>query len=134
MSVISPAGREQLHQSLDQMIDTLPDSLAESEKTEQLVCQWLQQMANQTFRHWAEEAKPAEKPSSCPQCGQTLQHRGRVRLQVQTRLGVVCFLIPRYRCGRCQQDYYPDGERLRFGSHGVSVPLAQLICRLMVRV
>ncbi len=131
MSVISPARREQLHQSLDQMLDTLPDSLADCEKAEQHIRQGMQKLANQTLRHWAEEAKPSEKPSSCSQCQRKLRHRGRVRRQVQTTLGVVHYRHPRWRCEGCQQDYYPDGQWLCFGSHGVSGPLARLICRLM---
>ncbi len=131
MSVIPPARREQLHAMLDQMIDSLPEKLADCEKAEQIIHQDVQKLAHQTFSHWAKEAKPSEKPESCPRCQQKLRHRGRVHRQVQTTLGVVHYHHPRWRCEGCQQDYYPDGRRLSFGPHGVSGPLARLACRLM---
>jgi len=131
---VKRALREALHRellpALEQLIDQLPDGLADADRAERHVRAGLLAAARLLLQAWAQAADPAAARPECPGCRLPLRHKGYREGTTVTTLGPVRFRQPRYRCAGCGAERYPHDERLRFLGHAVSWPLAQVVGRL----
>jgi len=133
-SPVKRALRDALHRellpALEQLIDQLPDSLADADRAERQVRAGLLAAARLLLQAWARAADPAAQRPACPACRLPMRHKGYKGGTAVTTLGPVRFRQPRYRCAACGAECYPHDERLRFLGHAVSWPLAQVVGRL----
>lgn len=130
-SIVPEAQRRQLHEQFDELLNRLPAKLEGAERAESGLTEGLRRLGQQTMQAWAESASTASAPPDCPQCEQTMRHRGLPRCTVVTTFGPITFRRPRRRCDRCEEELYPHDARLRFLSHGVSWPLARIVAGQM---
>jgi len=130
-SILPEARRRQLHEQFDELLNRLPAKLEGAEDAESGLTEGLRRLGHQTMQAWAESASTASAPPDCPQCEQSMRHRGLPRCTVATTFGPITFRRPRRRCDRCEEELYPHDARLRFLRHGVSWPLARIVARQM---
>jgi len=76
---------------------------------------------------FSEIAGHVEHPTCC---GRRMENRGRRCRTIQTQDGEVVVERTRYRCRVCHHGSIPADERLCFGRHRITKPLAQRICQL----
>src|SRR5215468_9115685 len=133
-SPVKRALRDALHRellpALEQLIDQLPDGLADADRAERQVRAGLLAAARLLLQAWARAADPAAQRPACPGCRLPMRHKGYKEGTAVTTAGPVRFRQPRYRCAACGAECYPHDERLRFLGHAVSWPLAQVVGRL----
>jgi len=122
--------QRELLPALAQLIDQLPDGLADADRAERQVRAGLLAVARLLLQAWARAADPAAGRPECPDCRLPLRHKGYREGTSVTTLGPVRFRQPRYRCTACGAECYPHDEKLRFLGHAVSWPLAQVVGRL----
>jgi hypothetical protein len=131
---VKRALRDALHHellpALEQLIDQLPDALADAGRAEREVRTGLLAAARLLLQAWARAADPAADRPECPDCRLPMRHKGYTGGTSVTTLGPVHFRQPRYRCAGCGAERYPHDERLRFLGRAVSWPLAQVVGRL----
>ena len=60
----------------------------------------------------AEQRLPAEKPSSCPECGQAGCYRGERQRELVTRRGPTTIAEPEYYCPGCRRAFFPADGRV----------------------
>jgi hypothetical protein len=130
-SVLGEETRRQLHEEFDRLLDQLPAKLGQAEGAEETLRQGMRRLGGQALQAWADSASTASAAPDCPQCGRPMRHRGLPRCRVETTLGTITFRRPRRRCDPCEQEWYPHDRQLRFGTHGVSWPLAKIVARQM---
>jgi hypothetical protein len=116
--------------ALEQLIDQLPDGLADADRAERHLRAGLLAAARLLLQAWARAADPAAERPACPGCRLPMRHKGYKEGTAVTTTGPVRFRQPRYRCEPCGAECYPLDERLRFLGHAVSWPLAQVVSRL----
>jgi hypothetical protein len=122
--------RRELLPALEQLIDRLPDGLADADRAERQVRTGLLNAARLLLQAWARAADPAVARPECSACHLPMRHKGYRGGGHITTLGPVRFRQPRYRCATCAAECYPHEEHLRFLGHAVSWPLAQVVGRL----
>jgi hypothetical protein len=115
--------------ALEQLIDQLPDGLADAGHAERQIRGGLLAVARLLLQAWARAADPAADRPACPACRLAMRHKGYAEGTAVTTTGPVRFRQPRYRCEGCGAECLPLDERLRFLGHAVSWPLAQVVGR-----
>jgi hypothetical protein len=65
-----------LHEQFDELLNRLPAKREGAEKAESGLTEGLRRLGQQTMQAWAESASTASAPPDCPQCKQTMRHRG----------------------------------------------------------
>jgi hypothetical protein len=116
--------------ALEQLIDQLPDGLADADRAERHLRAGLLAAARLLLQAWAQAADPAAERPARPGCRLPMRPKGYQEGTAVTTTGPVRFRQPRYRGDPCGAECYPLDERLRFWGHAVSWPLAQVVSRL----
>jgi hypothetical protein len=136
-AALSPVKRallEQLQQSilpaLEQLVCSLPDSLADAAQAERQVRAGALAVARQLLAAWGQAADNRVARPDCPRCRLPMRHKGSKDGTAITTLGAVSFRRARFRCEACGAECYPHDAEIRFLGHAVSWPLAQVIGRL----
>jgi hypothetical protein len=100
-SPVKRALREALHRdllpALEQLVEQLPDALADADRAERAVRAGLLAAARLLLQSWARAADPAARRPACPDCRLPMRHKGSKEATSVTTLGPVRFRRPRYR-------------------------------------
>ena len=133
-SHVKPFLKEKIHNelvpALEHLVEELPDDLVEFSEVEQVLRGRFLKLAGDMLRGWSEVAVTRISIPRCPSCGKPMRHKGLKPLTLVTTLGHVRLRRPRYRCKHCQRDVYPHDKCIRFLSHGVSLALGKVVCRM----
>jgi len=121
---------EQHQASLRSLMESLPDSLDDLAQVEELIRVSVLQLGRDLLQSWSEVADARSEAPTCAACEERMRHKGYTAGPLLTTLGSVRVRRARFRCEHCGAEYYPQDERLRFLSHGVSWPLAKVMGRL----
>src|SRR5262249_13895817 len=113
--------------ALEQLIDQLPDGLADAGRAERQVRAGLLAAAGLLLQAWARAADCAAQRPDCPRCRLPMRHQRHT--EGTAGPPTVRFGQPRYGCAGCGAECLPLDERLRFLGHAVSWPLAQVVGR-----
>jgi len=125
---------EQIVPELEQLVDELPDQLADFGTAEADLRRGLIRVTRHLLDLWAHAADKRIARPACPTCGVPMRHRGLARTEVVTTVGGVTYRRPRWHCGDCQTTCYPHDALLRFATHGVSWAAAKVVSRLAAQV
>src|SRR5262245_52439047 len=87
--------------ALEQLIDQLPDGLADAGRAERQVRAGLLAAAGLLLQAWARAADCAAQRPDCPRCRLPMRHKGYTEGTAVTTTGPVRFRQPRYRCAGC---------------------------------
>jgi hypothetical protein len=126
--------RQQLLPALEQLLQTLPDELADFEQAEGRLRSGLRVIAGALLQAWGRSAGRALPRPPCPRCGMPMRHKGQVPASLVTTLGAIRYRRPRWRCADCGCEAYPHDAAVRFHSHGVSWLLAKVVSRLAAQI
>jgi hypothetical protein len=137
-SVVKQALLEKLHQEivpqLEQLVRALPEQLVDFSQAETQLRDGLLKVAQHLLDIWGHVADLKVARPSCSQCGVSMRHRGLPETGVVTTVGEVSYRRPRWRCETCREECYPHDVVLRFLTHNVSWPLAQVCSRLAAQI
>jgi len=122
--------QDEIMPALMQLVDQLPDDLAELSDAEQMIRQACLRIAGMILQAWTEKAVHKIEVPRCPTCEKKMRHRGLKPCTLITTIGQVEYRRPRYRCDDCKIEIYPHDAAVRFLSHVVSQPLAMVIARM----
>lgn len=138
LSGVKQALLEQLHQDivpqLEQLVLALPEQLVAFDQAEVQLRHGVLQLAQLLLTLWGQVADRQVARPACPTCGVPMRHRGLPETGVTTTVGTVTYRRPRWRCEACGTEAYPHDDLLRFRTHNVSWPLAQVCSRLAAQL
>ncbi len=125
---------EKLHQEivpeLEQLIERLPEHLADFQQAEAGLRQGLLKVAQHLLEKWAQVADLTCQRPCCRQCGVPMRSKGRLPASLMTTLGEITYRRPRWRCESCGDDCYPHDAALCVLEHRVSWMLAKVASRM----
>jgi hypothetical protein len=121
---------EQAQQCLATLMESLPGSLDELARVEELLREGVLRIGRDLLQGWSEAANPQVATPACSECQEMMRHKGYVQSDLVTTLGDVRLRRPRFRCEHCGAECYPHDDCLRFLGHAISWPLAKVIGRL----
>src|SRR3954447_16451480 len=131
LPTVQAALLQELHQdvlpALEQLVAELPDALTDVAPAERRIRAGALAAARLLLAAWGQVADPAAPRPDCPHCHLPMRHKGSKRGKAITTLGTVAFRRTRYRCEVCGAERYPHDAQLRFLSHAVSWPLAEVL-------
>lgn len=121
---------QDVFEELKELIGTLPNSLEQFERAEELVREGVLKLGRRVLQEWSEREGAGPERPSCQKCEQEMRHKGYADCTLVTTLGSISIRRVRYRCETCGRDRYPQDEHLRFGGRSVTWRLAKVISRL----
>jgi hypothetical protein len=137
-SAVKQALLEKLHHDilpqLEQLLQALPEHLTDFAQAEMHLRDGLVKVARHLLGLWGQVADRTIARPACPRCGVPMRHRGLPETGVVTTVGDITYRRPRWRCEDCGEECYPHDALLRFGTHGVSWPLAKVCSRLAAQI
>lgn len=122
--------RRDVFEELKELLGTLPKSLEEFERAEELIREGVLKLGRRMLQEWGERAEVGRQRPGCQKCEQEMRHKGYAECTLLTTLGPVQIRRVRYRCEACGQERYPRDEQLRFAGRSVTWRLAKVISRL----
>jgi len=122
--------RTMLIPRIEALVESLPDGLKDVREAEKLLRDGMLDIAGLMLQAWSDKADKAGERPSCGECARPMRHCGNQPIKVATTIGDVSIRRPRWRCEDCRTEVHPLDEFVRFGVHGVSWALAEVISRM----